>query len=509
MKGEKGRGNVSREEKSYYAKDPEKDIFADIQFPNGVMMGNLTQTGKYLSGTPIKFIGRSSLRIVPKIEEISYSESTIREDIDAPLFHIDYDTRFNADVVKYTFDINKALREPAFKGQNADTAKIFQEHIAPFNLALKNIFPQSDDTSIQLVQFEDALPGQPIKLLFRKGEHLINYDLLSHGEKQVIIILLNFMVRKEQIKNSIYFIDEMDAHLNTALQFNLLKEITENWVPDDAQLWTASHSLGFIDYARQAEHAVILDFDDRNFDLPQIIVPEPKDNMEVYEIAVGKNMLARLFQGMVILFVENKDDQYYNNLALPHTIFVPEQNKAAVYHKARTSDFRGIIDRDFLTDQEIADIEVSYPNLKILRYYSIENYMYHPDNLQEYYSGTGQPFDRAQYTAALTAAKNEVIENMILGLVSNRMSYPFYKEHGRTRDARFENKSENQQQAQIVRDYLRSDDLETFYKVFPMKDYARQLPQRQNIPPSKLAATRWFGQQIQALLTAPTPLPPQ
>ncbi|MBI5915684.1 MAG: hypothetical protein HY842_09925 [Bacteroidetes bacterium] len=56
-----------------------------------------------------------------------------------------------------------------------------------------------------MAQYDDALPGKPIKLIFRKGDSHINYDLLSHGEKQVVIILLNFMVRKEQIKDSIYF----------------------------------------------------------------------------------------------------------------------------------------------------------------------------------------------------------------------------------------------------------------------------------------------------------------
>ncbi len=451
----------------------------------------------------LKLIGRSSLRIVPRIQEINYSEFIIPMDGDAPRSYIDYDARFNTDLVKYTFEINKALREPAFKGQSADTVKIFQEHIVPLNQALQNIFPQSEETAIQLVQFEDALPGQPIKLLFRKGASIINYDLLSHGEKQVVIILLNFLVRKEQIKDSIYFIDEMDAHLNTALQFNLLKEITENWVPDDAQLWTASHSLGFIDYARQAEHAAILDFDDLNFDQPQVILPEPKDRMEVYEIAIGKDMLARLFQGMNIVFVENKDDHYYNNLALPNTIFVPERDKVAVFHKARTSEFKGLIDRDFLSDEEITDIETNYPNLNILRYYSIENYMYHPDNLLEYFASKNLPFDREEYVRELTAAKNAVREDLMLGLVSNRTSYPFFKEPNKKEafKKRYENKSENLEMATSISDSLRSDELEAFYKVFPMKDHATQLPQRQHIAKSELTKTAWFRQQIQALLT--------
>ena len=175
------------------------------------------------------------------------------------------------------------------------------------NNALKNIFGNEENTVIQISQFEDADFDSPPNLIFKKGESEFGYDLLSQGEKQVVITLLNFIVRKEQLENSIYFIDEMDAHLNTAIQYTLLKEITENWIPESCQLWTASHSLGFIDYARQAEHAAIIDFDQLNFDLPQILTPEPKDNLEVYEIAVSKDILGRIFDGMNIFFVENKD----------------------------------------------------------------------------------------------------------------------------------------------------------------------------------------------------------
>lgn len=70
----------------------------------------------------------------------------------------------------------------------------------------------------------------------------------------------------------------MDCHLNTSLQSRLLREIVNTWIPDDAQLWTASHALGFIDFARSAENASIIDLDLLNFDLPQVITPEPKEN---------------------------------------------------------------------------------------------------------------------------------------------------------------------------------------------------------------------------------------
>ena len=50
----------------------------------------------------------------------------------------------------------------------------------------------------------------------------------------------------------------------------------EHWIPDNSQLWTASHSLGFIDYANGSDDAAILDFDDLDFDQPQTLSPAAK-----------------------------------------------------------------------------------------------------------------------------------------------------------------------------------------------------------------------------------------
>jgi len=367
----------------------------------------------------VNFIGRSSMRIVPKIKmsPLDFEKDILNKDKDAPKSLTDFDARFNFDATKYIRDVNKALREPIFRGEQADTVKIFHDFIEPLNNALINIFGKDKNTVIQISQFEDADFDSPPNLIFRKGESEFGYDLLSQGEKQVVITLLNFIVRKEQLENSIYFIDEMDAHLNTAIQYTLLKEITENWIPETCQLWTASHSLGFIDYARQAEHAAIIDFDQLNFDLPQILMPEPKDNLEVYEIAVSKDILGRIFDGMNIFFVENKDNQYYNSLGITKTIFVPEKDKKAVYFKAINTEFKGIIDRDFLSDEEIKKLEEDYKNLKVLRYYSIENYLYHPDNLAEYYHKKNMAFDKESYFTNLLKSKNEIKDRLIIKLI--------------------------------------------------------------------------------------------
>ncbi len=74
------------------------------------------------------------------------------------------------------------------------------------------------------------------------------------------------------------------------------------------------------------------------------------------------------------------------------------------------------------------------------------------------------------------------------------MSYPFFEEpehNGKTNQKRFRTESET---------YLNSPDFDIFYKIFPMKDYATQLKERQNINKSALPQTKWFKKQIEALL---------
>ena len=452
-----------------------------------------------------KFLGRSSLRIIPRIQPSGIKADDFQnKDIDAPASYIDRDNRFNFDVRQFTNDINRALREPVFKGQNADVLEIFREYIAPFNESLKRIFQNSDATSLKIAQFEDGIGNDPPKLIFKKGKSHINYDLLSHGEKQVIIILLNLIVRKDQLQNSIYFIDEMDAHLNTSLQFNLLKEITENWIPEDTQLWTASHSLGFIDYARESNQAEIIDFDDHDFDNSHVLVPEPKDNFEVYEIAVGKEILGKLFKGMDLVFVENKDDEYYNSLAIENTLFIPENNKNAVFHKVRTSEFSGIIDRDFLTDEEISDLKKNYPGLFILKYYCIENYMYHPENLAEYYTSIGKNFDKDGYVSRIIETKEGLVVSIMTSLGMDRQSYSFFKEpafksKAKKLQKRYGNSSENRIFTEKIANQLGSNKFEVFYPHFSMKKYCTHLKERQNIPPSHLIQTQWFKNEIENL----------
>lgn len=81
---------------------------------------------------------------------------------------------------------------------------------------------------------------------FKKEDtaNTFEYNVLSSGEKEVVDILLDLYLRKDEYTDSIYIIDEPELHLNTAIQRKLLIEINK-MIPINCQIWVATHSIGF------------------------------------------------------------------------------------------------------------------------------------------------------------------------------------------------------------------------------------------------------------------------
>lgn len=454
------------------------------------------------------FLGRSSIRILPKISK-GQGGHIIGYDLDRPLTFIEPDLRFNEDVTAYSKSINEPLRERLFKGNGsgADNSEIFREYISPLNESLKYIFGKENKVGIELSGLKDATVDYPPNLIFKKGNYEMPYDLLSHGEKQIIILLLDFIVRRNYYQDSIYFIDEMDTHLETSIQKRLIKDVVEKWIPEGSQLWTASHALGFIEYAKTSSHSEILDFDNLDFDVPQVITPSPKDNPDVYEIAVGKEFLPSLFAGYDFVFVENSDKEVYSQIEMPKTIFIRANDKNDVVHKAGEIDsiYKGVVDRDFLSDDDVAQIKAHYKKIYVLEYYSVENYLYHPDNLEEYCRGK-KDFDKQAYINKIVEIKNDRVLNhdLVADIDSARNKYPYFKQQRfnseKELNKRFKDSDESKVQRAAISQMLKSNDLETFYKVFSMKAYSGSIAEKQHISKVDLSKTNWFKTKIKELL---------
>lgn len=452
-----------------------------------IMIEDEIKTGH--AGVWKKFYGRPSLRIVTESKLNDYSAEKIKENKDRAVNFTGIEERFLNDLNEYIQDFIEAVTTPVFENRVVDTAQLRENFIQPLNNSLRRIFDNDPETSIQLSNLSGRTNKKPPQLFFKKGKSTIPYDYLSHGEKQVIILLLNFMVRRKYYDDAIWFIDEMDVHLNTALQYNLLREISENWLPVNAQLWTASHSLGFIDYARDYSQAILLDFDNLDFDLPQLLKPAPK-NFTIYDISIPREMMDKLYdQGKRIVVCENKNDELLNKLkGFNDFYFSGVADSNSVFARIKGDErIWGMRDRDFLTTNEIRQLKAKYPNYKILDFYCFENYLYHPDNIAEL-KLTG--FNREDYLNDILKQKKNIQNIIIPNLGSSRKGYEEFKMDAIKKDTDL---------TEII-EALQSDDFNCYYPFFNMKDYKKNYIGQFNVNIQILANTHWVKTEFEKII---------
>ncbi|WKN45833.1 AAA family ATPase [Tunicatimonas pelagia] len=470
----------TRDDSGYYQKDTSKELYIRPIIPEldpsqPSTPGNIPRTA---------FYGRSSLRQIPKLEKKRMSNFSLESDSDRPLRYIERDNRFENDIEILT----QKILEEVFTGSDFDAKKLKERYLEPINQSLFRIFGGLDASLLELVSLKPPLGGNVADVRFKKGISEIHYDLLSSGEKEVINILLNLFVRRDTYNDTIYFIDELDLHLNTKLQYALLKEITENWIPKNCQLWTASHSFGFIEYARETDHSAVIDFDSFDFDEKHVLLPESKNSLDIFDVAVPKDTIFNLFHNKDIILCENQNDQFYNLLNLENKLFVGVADKNQVFIQVkRDKKFMGLMDRDFLVDQEITKAKRKYPNLRILEYYCFENYLYHPNNINELISD----FDTEAYQQEIFKQKEDKKLKIVLEIKTVRNSYAILKES----DIRDKN-------VDTIVESFSSQEFETYYRFFDMKaKFNKEFIASHNLSVKELVSTNWFRNRVKQLFS--------
>ena len=476
----------------YFKKQTDADMSVDCMLGGGIRVqraNNERANNERVSAFPgwdgrSAFYGRSSFRTVPELSGQTGAAVDLTEDADRPRRFIEQDTRFATDVSQIT---EKILHEVWGEPFDSDTMRA--RFTDPINEALERIFSASFATGLRLRKLIPALSGKPPDIRFQKGGSDVHYDLLSSGEKEVFNIILNLFTRREHFPNAIYFIDELDVHLHTGLHYALVKEIVERWIPENSQLWTASHSLGFIDYASSSDDAAILDFDDLDFDQPQTLQPAPKSE-HIFDIAVPRSSALKVFPNKRLIVCENKNARLYNAINLPELLFIGVRDKNSVVVQTLSSDeFDGLIDRDFLGTEEILEIRRREATLHVLKCYALENYLYHPENIAEL-GPAG--YDDPAYCAALENQMATVRDRMLVNLRGSRRSYEIIQEFS---------KELKERAIQEIEQATASNDFETFYRFLDMK---KNRPTAYlagfNLRPIDLATTRWMRDAIAALV---------
>ena len=214
------------------------------------------------------------------------------------------------------------------------------------------------------------------------------YENLSAGEKAAFDLLLDIVVNKAAFDNSLYCLDEPEAHLSTRLQGKLLNELYR-LVPENSQLWLATHSIGMVRkaldiHSRRPEHVVFLDMGFshdgklRNYDKPQTVEPASPDRnfwLRHYTVALG-DMAGFMAPDRIVLCEGSMegddsalDESCYKKIfarEFPGTLFISVGSATKV--EKRMGDLLPLLerivgkalvirfrDRDALTDQEIED----------------------------------------------------------------------------------------------------------------------------------------------------------
>ena len=352
-------------------------------------------------------------------KKLLYSRSAYRND---PEFQI---TNFQR-----TDDPLNELRVARMIDNDAAVANNYQRLVGQ---AVEGIFDPPDG-SMTLNQFEEQIIGDIRTVLskmfpelelnslgnpledgtfrFTKGTSRgFSFKNLSGGEKAVFDLILDLVIAKRAYDNTIFCIDEPEAHMNPKLQAKLLSVLYQI-VPENCQLMLATHSIGMMRRAGEIEaenpgSVVFLDFD-LEFDTPQIIQPITKPDRtfwhRAYEVAVG-DLAALVAPSRVVICegypktgnpVQNHshDARCYERIfesEFPETRFVSMGNAHEIM-----GDKRGLaealrlligglevvrlIDRDDKHDNTVADLNTQ--GVRVLSKRNLESYLFDDEVLR-------------------------------------------------------------------------------------------------------------------------------
>lgn len=226
------------------------------------------------------------------------------------------------------------------------------------------------------------------------------YKNLSGGEKSAFDLLFDIFVKRVEYDDTVFCIDEPEAHMNPRLQGALLEELFR-LMNDKSQLWIATHAIGMMRkalqlYEQYGEEIVFLDFSDGNFDSPEIIEPKKPDRRfweQTHEIALDDLAALIVPDQIVICEGENAekgfDAECYNQIfseEFPNTKFISGRGKKELRNYilvvgaiAEGVTVFGLRDLDQATCGEIIDLQQE--GIKVLKRGQIEDYLLADDVL--------------------------------------------------------------------------------------------------------------------------------
>ena len=265
------------------------------------------------------------------------------------------------------------------------------------------------------------------KLYFKKTDQttLLDYNILSSGEKEVVDIILDIFLKRDTFDDSVYIIDEPELHLNTDIQRKLLIEI-EKMIPDNCQIWVATHSIGFL-RALQSElkdKAQVLDFSEQDYfsgtkeilpikstrknwqrifqtaleDLTGLLSPEKI----IYCEGTTNPSSAREERGLDALVYNQIFEEEFHNVLFVSSGGTDVASNLSVALAILSKAFDGVNifqlkDRDNFDETQRGNFLSVDPNNRMLMRRELENYLFDKEILRLHCLKSGNTFDESRY----------------------------------------------------------------------------------------------------------------
>jgi RecF/RecN/SMC family protein len=262
---------------------------------------------------------RSSYRHEPafRLEGLSAAQSALDEI--RLLRLIEQDTAVSKNYQRLMSNMMKFGFDSAKKDMTLGDLQKFL--LSDINKSMKGMF----GSGLSLVDMGDPLNDGTF--YFKKGTVArFPYLNLSGGEKAAFDLVLDLSIKKLAFQDTVFCIDEPEAHMSTRLQAALLGELVR-LIPNGSQLWIATHSIGMMRKAQDLHRhnpnqVAFIDFGNRNLDGKVHIVPSVPNR------AFWKNVLAVALDDL-------------SGLVVPDTIVVCEGNpRSAISGKNQEHDAR-------------------------------------------------------------------------------------------------------------------------------------------------------------------------
>jgi AAA15 family ATPase/GTPase len=388
---------------------------------------NLSRTSFYIR-TAYRFTSKFNVQQLAAMPAILDSK-------DEPISSIALDTRLESN---YKRLLGQSYSE-FFKGaKTGDEVRI--QLIGEINAILKNIL------DIEISELGNILEKKG-QFYFKKGNaNNFPYANLSSGEKEVVDIILDLIIKTKEYTNTVFCIDEPELHLNTSIQRKLLLEI-EKLIPDNCQLWLATHSIGFLRGLQEdlKDKSQILDFSEKEYFLGthtiQPIKTTRKNWHRIFSTALED--LTGLISPKKIFYCEGKDRPGANGAEKGFDAQVFNNIFSEKYHDALFVSSGGNTELDQRSDIALTiltkvfnDIEIlvlkdrdissgrlntendrqihlgnNSPNHRVLKRWEIENYLFDKEVLKKYCTSQGLVFKEADYDAFVTDIINQNIKD--------------------------------------------------------------------------------------------------